>query len=275
MDPLIITASCGRVRPGSPSQSPASLDEVAQSVFEAWQAGASIAQIRAPMRVDDLGRPATRLEDWTELVSRIRNRCDIVVHFGVAAMRIEQRVELMSLRPEMASFLLGHHDLMFPDGQNLYALRTREESLQLAQACLEYGVKPEFEIFHSGALWNLQFILERVAVPQPLWLTLFFGWSGGEWSPATPQELLHRASLIPSGSRYTVSMAADGYAGLAALAMTMGGNVRVGLGDYAFFQAGVPAESNAQFVARIVRIAAELDRPVASPSQARALLGLS
>lgn len=273
MEPLIITATCGRIGPGRDRGHTAA--DVAQSAVDAWRAGASIVQVRAVSRPTGSGEgPRTTLSDWVELRDRIREQCDVILHFGVAAVSVDERIPILELGPDMASFLLGHHDLRFETGQNLYASRTREDSVRLAEAHVRLGVKPEWEIFQSGQVWNLRFVLDQVAVPPPYWMTLFFGWPGGEWSPPTAQELLHRASLVPEGALWTASVVGPSQTALAALAIHLGGNVRVGHGDYSDYHPGVPAASNAQFVERIVRVANDLSREVATPAQARQLLGL-
>jgi 3-keto-5-aminohexanoate cleavage enzyme len=273
MQPLIITASCGRLGPGRDAGHTAA--DVAASVLAAYKAGATVAQVRAVSRPSEGSAPRTTLQDWIELRDRVREACDIVLHFGVAAMSVDERISILELGPNMASFLLGHHDLRFENGANLYAHRTREDNLRLAEAHLRTKVKPEFEVFQSGQTWNMRYLLERVAIPRPYWCTLFFGWPGGEWSPPTPEELLNRVKCLPDGALYTISIVGDEQTALASLAIHLGGHVRVGFGDYANYRPGVPGESNAAFVARIARLADDFSRPLATPAQAREVLGLT
>jgi 3-keto-5-aminohexanoate cleavage enzyme len=274
MEPLIITCTAGRIGPGRGAGHTAA--EVADSAYEAWKAGASIVQVRAVSTSAGEGVPGprTKLDDWVELRDRIREKCDVIVHFGVAAMTVDERIKVLELGPDMASFLLGNHDLKHENGGNLYALRTREDNVRLLQAHMKLGVKPEFEIFQSGSAWNLRYVLEQVEAPKPYWCTLFLGWPGGEWSPATPRELESRIRVLPGGAMYTTSVVGDEQTAISALSIHLGGNVRVGHGDYSNYRPGVPGQSNAQFVERIVRLADELSRDVATPGQARRMLGL-
>jgi 3-keto-5-aminohexanoate cleavage enzyme len=274
MEPLIITCTAGRIGPGRGAGHTAA--EVADSAYEAWKAGASIVQVRAVSTSagEGVSGPRTKLDDWVELRDRIREKCDVIVHFGVAAMTVDERIKVLELGPDMASFLLGNHDLKHENGGNLYALRTREENVRLLQAHMKLGVKPEFEIFQSGSAWNLRYVLEQVEAPKPYWCTLFLGWPGGEWSPATPRELESRIRVLPGGAMYTTSVVGDEQTAISALSIHLGGNVRVGHGDYSNYRPGVPGQSNAQFVERIVRLADELSRDVATPGQARRMLGL-
>jgi 3-keto-5-aminohexanoate cleavage enzyme len=274
MTPLIITCTAGRIAPGRTAGHTAA--DVAESAFEAWKAGASIVQVRAVSTpaAGGVSGPRTKLQDWLELRDRIREKCDVILHFGVAAMTVDERIEVLELGPDLASLLLGNHDLKHENGGNLYALRTREDNVRLVQAHVKLGVKPEFEVFQTGNAWNMRHILEQVQVPKPYWCTLFLGWPGGEWSPATPRELESRVSVLPEGAMYTTSVIGDEQTALSALSIHLGGHVRIGHGDYSNYRPGVPGESNAQFVSRIARLADELSREVATPAQARHMLGL-
>lgn len=271
----MLTAACGQARPPQSEPRPDTPAEVAEAVYQAYQAGACIAQIRAPStHHPQTGRPMTDLKVWTEMLERIRDRCDILVHFGVAAMQIEDRIELLdTLRPDLAAFLLGHHDLA-TRGRSLNSLRTRDDCVRLAQAHVQLGITPEFEVFHSGHIWNLQYVLEGVDIPRPLYLTLFFGWEGGEWSPPSMEEFLHRRQLVPDDAVYSLTFAGDEQLPVQMLAIARGGHVRVGLGDYPYYSRGEYAATTAQMVERVARLASEVGRPLATPAQARELLGI-
>lgn len=271
----MITAACGQARPPGGEARPDTPAEVAESVYQAYRAGACIAQIRAPSsHHPDTGRPMTDLRVWSEMLERIRDRCDILVHFGVAAMQIEQRAELLeALRPDLAAFLLGHHDLL-SRGRSLNSLRTRDDCVRLAETHLALGIKPEFEVFQAGHVWNLQYVLERVPLPRPLYLTLFFGWEGGEWSPPTMEEFLHRHQLVPADAVSTMTFAGAEQLPVQMLALARGGHVRVGLGDYPVYRDGQYATSTAQMVERVARLADEIGRPLATPAQAREALAI-
>ena len=217
----------------------------------------------------------TDLKTWVELIGTIRQRCDVLIHAGVAAMPIDQRIELFkAARPDIASFLLGHHSIVVR-GRELSSLRTRADALRLLQAHVETRVAPDFEIFHAGSTRNLGFLLDRVNVPRPLVTTLFFGWDGGEWSPPTVEEYLHRLSLVPSDALYSITVAGAEQSLLHALAIGRGGHVRAGLGDYPYFNEGVLAASTAQWIPRFKQMAQDLSRELATPQQAAAIIGVA
>lgn len=275
MDPLIITAACGYTRPPEDSRGE-DIGSIVDAVVEAAHAGAAIAQVRAPHTIDpQTGRPLTDLNAWVEIVKRVRDRCDILIHAGVAAMPIDQRIAVFeAVSPEIASFLLGHHSIV-TRGLELNSLRPRADALRLLRAHLATGVRPDFEVFHAGSIRNLEYLLTQLDLPRPLVMTLFFGWDGGEWSPATVEELLHRRRVVPANSIWTITAAGEEQTLLHVLAIGRGGHVRAGLGDYPYLNPGTYARSTVQFVTRIVRLAEDLRRDVATPAQAAKLLGVS
>lgn len=125
-----------------------------------------------------------------------------------------------------------------------------------------------------GSYWNLNWLIGKRLVTPPHVLTLFFNWPGGTWSPATPDEYLHRVKYMPEHSVYTISVMGEEQIRLALLAINTGGNVRVGTEDYPFIRPDVPAKHNGEIVARAVQVAKVLGRGVADPSEARKILGL-
>lgn len=275
MQPLIITAACGQAYPPGTKSVPDSVEDVVKSVVQAARAGAAIAQIRAPSKHDAVtGRPKTDLSRWIEMVSGIREASDILIHAGTAAMQVEDRIEMLeAVRPDCASFLLGHHGIVVRGNEHA-SLRTRTDGLQLLRGHLATGVRPDFEVFHSGNLRNLNWLLEQESLPHPLTLTLFFGWDGGEWSPPTLEEMMHRLQLLPAESVYSITVAGPEQTLMQSLAIGRGGHVRAGLGDYPYYNEGVYLRDSAQFVERCLRLAEEFDRPVATPAMAADILGI-
>ena len=276
LNPLIITAACGQAKPPQANATPDTVEDVVATVVEAAKAGAAVAQIRAPSKPDPVtGRPRTDLERWKAMVSGIREACDILIHAGTAAMEIDRRIEMIeTVRPDMASFLLGHHGIVVR-GHEHASLRTRADSLKVVKGHLRAAIKPDFEVFHTGHVRNLEFLLGEVSLPNPLAITLFFGWDGGEWSPPAVEELLHRVRILPAGAVWSITTTGAEQTIMHALAIARGGHVRAGLGDYPYYNEDVLGKGSGQFVARVVRLAEELNRPVATPAEAARILGVS
>jgi 3-keto-5-aminohexanoate cleavage enzyme len=133
-------------------------------------------------------------------------------------------------------------------------------------------VLPEIECFEPGHVWNALRLIDEDKLKRPYWFQFVLGVRGG--SPGTVKQLLHLLDMIPAGSLWSVCGIGRAQLPLGMTAMAMGGHVRTGLEDNLFYHKGQLAESNAQLVERLVRIAGEIGRPIASPDDARAMLGI-
>jgi 3-keto-5-aminohexanoate cleavage enzyme len=239
-------------------------DALGDEVAAAHRAGAAIAHIHAP--------PGDQAA-WTSHTAAIRERCDILIQYGISIQSVEQRRLVVKNRPDMISVALGAHNLSFV-GRDLMMLHPRAELAELMRICRDHGVKPEFEICALGDLWLLRDLLDQGLVQPPLLLTLFFGRPGGSWSPATMEEFLHRTKALPEHAFYSVSVTGTAHLTLEAMSILAGGHVRVGTEDEPYLHPGV-AGTNAQHVARIAAISRSLGREVADVAQTRALLGIA
>jgi len=239
---------------------PLSPAEIADEVYECYKAGATIAHLHAPSG------------NWAEISERIRAKCDIILQFGLSGTPLDKRKEQFSLKPDMMSIILTHHDEQLKD-VSLNELHTKEELTEYCRLCNENGVKPEFETWHHGAVWNLKYLEEEGLVKKPYFLSLFFGWGGGSWSPPTPDELLHRVTYLPDGSMYTTSVMDPAQMGLLALTIFIGGHVRVGTEDYPFLPGGTIVP-NSGLVKRVADLSRNLGREVANVKEARESIGL-
>jgi len=107
----------------------------------------------------------------------------------------------------------------------------------------------------------------------PHYLTLFFNWPGGTWSPPTFEEYINRVRNMPKNCVYSVSIMGKEQTKIAVLALTRGGNIRIGTEDYPFIN-GDPAKNNAEIVEKYVSISKHVGREVADPSEARKIIGI-
>jgi len=272
VDKLIIT-----VNPAGKGQFPEAPDmedakAQAEEAVRAYNAGASVAHIHGAMLPGE-GSRQPDLAHWQEMVDIIRSKTELIVQFGRAVMRPPVRKELLSLKPEMSSFLLGHHDIITARGP-LNALAPLEDIKESARYHLEAGVIPEMEVWHNGNIWNMQQLIEARLLEPPYYATIFLGAPGGHWAPDTAQELLNRVVVLPHGVVWGLSVHGPRQAALHALAIAEGGHVRTGWEDNPYLHRGEPARSNAELVERIVRLARDIGREVATPAEARKILGL-
>ncbi len=234
---------------------------LADSVEAAWKAGAAIAHIHAP---------ATDFDAWGSHTRAIRDRCGVIVQYGISTQTVEQRKAVVKHRPEMMSVPLGAHSLVFTN-RDLMMLHPRAELADLMRLCRDNGIKPEFEVFGLGDLWLLDDLASKGLVDPPFVMTLFFGRPGGTWSPATAEEFLHRRKHLPRDAVYCVSVTGAAHLELQTLSTLWGGHVRVGTEDEPYLKPGVLGD-NGDHVARIATIARSLGREIASPDDVRALL---
>ena len=156
---------------------------------------------------------------------------------------------------------------LLPDNRLLYEGVTTlgySKTEQLAKAMKVNGVKPELEVFNSQSWWFVDNLIAKELLAPPYWCQLVFGQDGASSPPNMPRRSMFSAIGIgPLQLPITT------------LSLIMGGHVRVGLEDNVYYRRGELAKSNAQQVERAVRMIHELNREVATPAQAREMLGIS
>lgn len=247
---------------------PVTPQEIADAAVRCREAGASLIHIHAR---DEQGRPTLDPAVFARIHALVSARTDLIVQIstgGRAGTDPEQRAAAVRLiRPEMASLTTG--SMNFPD--RVYA-NPFEVIDYLAEAMREAGTKPEMEIFEAGMIANALLLEKKGLAAAPLHFDFVLGIPGS--MPATPKNLLFLSESIPPGSTWTVAGAGRWQLPVAALAIVFGGHVRVGLEDNLYYRKGELA-TNEQLVARVARLAAELGRPVATPDEARQILGLA
>lgn len=269
MDPLIITvAPVGAEL--TPDQTPhlavtpKALGEVARKIEAA---GASIIHVHC--RNDD-GTNTHEVERFEQAYEEIRSTTGLIVQFstgGAIGMTPEERASVLRLEPEMATLTCGSVNF----GDDIF-----ENSFPIMRGILramhKYGVKPELEIFDKGHLSNARRLHKEGLLELPQHVDFVLGVPGG--LEGTVQNLCELVDDLPHGCSWSVAGIGRMQLPLAMAAMAMGGHVRVGLEDNIYYSKGRLA-TNEELVARVVRIAEELGRPVATPAQARKILRLA
>ncbi len=291
VDKLIITAA-GDSRVSFPRNNnclPSTRENVpgiARDYVRCLEAGASIAHLHGVRYLEDKiqedGKKLSRIDvdGWAEMTDLIREGGDGIIQFGIAGARLEDRIPLMDLHPEMMSVAFNSHDEYFqPNPEDppnaIYALHPLEELRGYARETAARGVKMEVESFHTGAIWNLRKLQSEGLLPDPVWTTLFIDWAGGSWTPPNERALINMVDSLPAGVNFNVSvMSPERQWQLLALTIGLGGHVRVGFEDNPYLEPGVLAKNNAELVEKIVKIAGLLGREVATPDEARQIIGL-
>lgn len=270
MDKLIITAALtgAEVTRAQQPALPITPEEIGIAAAECAAAGASIVHVHA--RHPD-GTPTQDKAVYRQIMAEVQKRCDVIVQLstgGAVGMTPPERLAPVSLKPEMATLSMGSvnfgHDvfLNLPDDIALFAAEMRTQ-----------GVKPELEIFDSGMLATAKRWLAKGQLPSPAHFDFVMGVPGG--MAATPQALMYLLSELPAGATWTVAGIGPAQLPMATWGLMLGGHVRVGFEDNIYYRKGELAVSNAQLVARVARIAAELGRAVAKPDEARRILGMT
>ena len=272
MEKLIITVGItgSRITRQQTPHIPILPGEIAQSGIEAWKAGASILHIH--VRDPKTGLGTQDLTIFKEVADRIRSETDAILCLttsGIPGRNLEFRERLvpLSLNPELVSFDAGSINMR----ENVF-LNPPEFLELLAKETLAKGIKPELEVFEAGMVETCIRYLEKGLLKFPLHFQFVLGVVGG--MSATAKSLLHLSEIIPVDSTWSVIGIGPGQLPMAMIAMTMGGHVRVGLEDNIFYSRGVPAKTNAELVERVVRIAKEFGREIATPQESRKILNL-
>ena len=297
-DKVIITAAItGSIH--TPTMSPylpITPREIADEAVRSYEAGAAVCHIHA--RNPETGQPTPDVNIIKEIITSIKSRCNIVICIttgGGFGMTIEQRVAPVSLyRPELASFNAGSMNFaLFPviprypswkyewekqflamTEDNIFA-NTFKSMREYCAVFNETGTKPELEIYDSGMVNNIAFMIQAGHLKKPVYIQFVMGVLGG--ITASPENLLF---LVDYARRqigdfvFSVCVAGRAQFPICTLSLLIGGNCRVGLEDNLYLEKGKMAKSNAEQVAKMVRIAQEVGVQPASSDEARKILGL-
>jgi 3-keto-5-aminohexanoate cleavage enzyme len=270
MEKLVITVGItgSRITRKQTPYIPILPEEIARSGIEAWKEGASVLHIH--VRDPKTGLGTQDISMFKEVVDRIRGETDALLCLTTSGipgrnLPIAERLQPLAFQPEFVSFDAGSVNM----GESVF-LNPPEFLDALARETLANGIKPELEVFEVGMVYTCLRYLEEGLLKPPLHFQFVLGIRGG--MPATPKSLLYLTEIIPSDSTWSVIGAGSGQLPMAVMGMVMGGHVRVGLEDNIYFSKGVLARSNAELVERVVWIAREFGREVATPSEARKIL---
>lgn len=271
MDKLIITAAiCGaEVTKEQNPAVPYTVEEIVREAKSAVDAGAAIVHLH--VREDD-GTPTQNRERFRECIEAIYKECPDVIIIpstgGAVGMTADERLQPTELFPEMATLDCGTCNF----GDDVFE-NTMPMMRDFGKRMLENNIKPEYECFEMGHLDTILTMARKGQVPTaPMQFNFVLGVPG--CTPATVQNLCWLVNAIPAGSTWTATGIGRHEFTLAAAAIAMGGHVRVGFEDNLYLEKGVLAKSNGELVAKVVRLAKELGREVATSAEAREILSL-
>jgi len=248
---------------------PITPEEQAAAAIECWREGASIVHIHVR---NEQGQPVCDVDRFRRVMTLIREQgCDIVINLstspGVNVTAMEQRYAPIDLHPDIVSFDVG--TMNFNEGVFMNPPAFLEG---LAKRALEAGVKPEIECFDIGMIYNALRMIDAGLIKSPPFFQFCLGVKGG--APATIKQLLHMTEVIPAGSQWSAFGISRDQLPINVAAIVMGGHPRTGMEDNLYYARGQLAKSNAELVARLVRIGRECGREIASPAETRQILGI-
>jgi len=298
MPKVIVTAAItGAVN--TPSMSPylpITPQQIAEEVVRVYNAGAAIAHVH--VRNPQTGQPATDPDLYREVATLVKQKCNIVLCFSTGASPQSSTAERASvvaaLKPELASFNAGSMNFgIFPIAEGISSFKFEWEKEHLigsenlifpnsfktlreySQIFAESETKAELEVYDAGMINNIAFMLRRGYVRKPIHMQFVFGVLGG-MQPSANNLVFQYNSAREALGDFTWSVCAAGrfQYPMCAMALAMGGNIRVGLEDNLYLTKGVLAKSSAEQVEKMIRIAKELSLEPATPDETRQILGL-
>ena len=275
---------------------PITPEQIADDAVKAYEAGAAVAHIH--VRNPETGQPVSDVNLFKEVVTKVKSRCNMVLCLttgGGLGMSAEERLKPVSnFKPELGSFNAGSinfalfhaldkmkdfkyewekeylaktEDLIFPN--------TFKSMKAFAKIFNENETKPEFEVYDAGMINNIAFMVERGYIKKPVYIQFVMGILGG--IPAIPENLMFLVDTtrkMIGDFEFSVCAAGRAQFQMCTQGLLLGGNVRVGLEDNMYLEKGRMAQSSAEQVEKIARIASEFGLSPATPDEARQMLGL-
>lgn len=271
MEKLIITAAiCGaEVTKEHNPAIPYTVEEIAEEAYKAYSAGASIIHLHVR---EDNGKPTQSKDRFDACIKAIKEKCpDAIIQpstGGAVGMSDEERIQPVYLKPEMATLDCGTCNF---GGDDIF-VNTENTIKYFGEKMIELGIKPECEVFDKGMIDMAIRLNRKGYIKSPMHFNFVMGVNGG--IQASVHDFAFMLQSIPSDSTFTVSGIGRHEFPLAAMSIVSGGHVRVGFEDNVYIEKGVLAQSNADLVLKVVDLAKVLGREVATPSEAREILGL-
>jgi 3-keto-5-aminohexanoate cleavage enzyme len=290
--PLMITCALNGGIQGKESLDalPETPEEVARQAKEAYDAGAAAVHVH-PRDPGNWTNTGSDPDDFFEANARIRELCpDLIINNttgGGPTWTMETRFRIIEAEPELASLNMGPdmsrfvikprpapfehpHDGFVYDDCIPFTYGIIED---LAEQMRARKIKPEMEIYQPGQFWPAQSLIEKSLIDSPYLYQFVMGYQTSSFG--TPQGLLDLVRELPENSIFFVCGVGPTQLPMTTMSVLLGGHVRVGLEDNLYYSRGRKFRGNGEAVERAVRIASELNRDIATPTQAREMLGIS
>ncbi len=268
-------------------------EEIAAEVHRCWNEGASIVHIHCR---DRAGNATSDPKVFAEADRLIREKgCDIIIQHSTSPGRgpgqvarsdlenvpegllfsaVNRGLEAVEPSPEMASLDIGV-SVLAGEPERLF-LWTRAFGEKAARIFRDRGIKPELEVYTVGGLVEVEHLIQKGLLTKPYWISFCMGMERTieNVTPFSPRNLMHLVEQLPPDALFTTLGIGPTETRAVTQSMLLGGHARVGFEDNPYYAKGLLAKSNAELVARVARIGADLGRQVCTPQEARALLGI-
>ena len=274
---------------------PEAIDAQVQQAVDAYNAGAAMVHIHV-RNPQNLGEPSSDPELFAEINRRIREKCpDLIINNTAMGGRTagpdgrlgDLMVASLPARPEVASIdvMANYTKILFKkrpapltgrdqdEMRRMHYVIDHDDAMEVMDRFAEYGILPEYEMFNFDGIKMLRNLIaaRKDKMPKPYWCSVLFGGNG---TLPSVTSMIEAAQLLPQEAMLNIIGIGAPQIPMITTGLLLGHNVRVGLEDNVFYSKGRLAQSNAEMVERAVRIAKEIGRPVATPAQAREMMGL-
>lgn len=277
MQKLIITAaiSGGVARKEDNPNLPEQPEELIQQAVEVWEAGAAIVHIHAR---DKTGKPTQDAGVYQTIKDGIRQRgSDVIINFttgGGTGMTPEEKLRSIDAYPEMASLNMGMMNYPMPNGSWHPVIHSPADIEWYVTEMKKKGVKPEIEVYAPTMMKEVRGLIDKGLVEKPYVVNFVMGMPAQGTMEATWKNLFFCIEILPPDAIFNVCAVGRYQLPMTTYSILRGGMVRVGMEDNVYYAKGELAKSNKQLVERTVRIATELQRPIATPDEAREILNI-
>lgn len=254
---------------------PTQPSEIAEEIYHCWEAGAAVAHIHIRDKYDN---DSMEVEIFREVIDKLRNEykdCNIIYNLtsagGIGNSEEKRMAPFKILKPEMASYDCGTMNWMHKGIFN----NNPQFLMRMGQEMQHIGVKPEVEVFDIGDIWEAKWYKDQGYLKEPIHFQFCMGCAGG--IPATAENLIIMKNALQEAipdATWSAFGVGKGAMEIMYTTIAEGGNIRVGMEDNIFYKKGELAQSNMQLVARAKRVIEDFGLEVATPDEARKILGL-
>jgi 3-keto-5-aminohexanoate cleavage enzyme len=265
---LIITAAiCGaEIMKEDNPYLPTTPEELSDEAKRCFDAGARIVHLHVR---DEEGNPTQKGEIFTETVNLMREKApELIVQVstgGATWMTADERIESIQSKPDMATLSTGTSNF----GTDVF-MNTKEMVIDFAEKLNANNIMPEFECFEVGHVSFAKWLIQKEYVKRDHYhFDFVMGVPGA--IPATVDNLCLMKNMVPENATWCVAGIGRQELNMAAIAIASGGHVRVGMEDNIYLSKGVLAKSNAELVERVVNVAKNLNREIATPQEVKEL----